>query len=92
MALLAASALFAAAQSLYVLRTHALDPGVIALYAVAWLGVLGGAAGIPIAIGAWLGRAGAVRHRLDVTWQATVAITLAWFLFAWRIAGVTLNG
>jgi CubicO group peptidase (beta-lactamase class C family) len=91
-ALAAAGALFVAAQSFHVLLTDALDPGVIALYAVAWLGVLGGAAGIPIALGAWLGRAGAVRHRLNVTWQAAVAITLAWFLFAWRIAGITLNG
>jgi CubicO group peptidase (beta-lactamase class C family) len=70
--------------------SDALDPFVVALYAVAWLGVVGSVPAVGVAAWFWNARAGTRAARVHHTAAALAAVVLAWFFFTWRLAGTTL--
>jgi CubicO group peptidase (beta-lactamase class C family) len=89
--IIATCVLFAAATLNPTILSDALDPALVALYACAWLGVLGSFIALWIVWRFW-------RRRIDGWWArihhmliAVSAVTLAWFFLTWHIAGTTLN-
>jgi CubicO group peptidase (beta-lactamase class C family) len=68
-----------------------LDPWLLALYALAWLGVLGAAPMLWIAIQFWRGHVGGRWSRIHHSLIAASGVFLAWFFVVFRIAGTTLN-
>ena len=68
-----------------------LDPWLVALYACAWLAVLGTIIAIWIAVRFWRERVGSLWARLHHTLLALSCVIAAWFFVTWRIAGTTLN-
>jgi CubicO group peptidase (beta-lactamase class C family) len=89
--LAATAVLFVAGTANYTILNDALDPALVALYACAWLGVLGGVATLWIAWHFWRRRIGGLWTRIHHTLIAASAVTLAWFFVNWHIAGTTLN-
>jgi CubicO group peptidase (beta-lactamase class C family) len=69
----------------------ALDPILILIYGLAWLGVFGGFAALWVAWLFWRKRIGTWWARLHHALIAVSAGTLAWFLLTWHLAGTTLN-
>jgi CubicO group peptidase (beta-lactamase class C family) len=68
-----------------------LDPVLVALYACAWLGILGGLIALCIAWQFWWRRMSGRWARIHHTLIAVSAVILAWFFLTWHIAGTTLN-
>ena len=68
-----------------------LDPVFVTVYGVAWLGSLGSIVTLWVAWRFWRERIGSLWKRLHHTMLAGAAVTLAWFLVNWNIAGTTLN-
>jgi CubicO group peptidase (beta-lactamase class C family) len=68
----------------------ALDPWLVALYACAWLGVLGTPVVVWIACRSWIRRDG-LWMRLQYTLAAIAMLSAATFAVVWRVAGITLN-
>ena len=69
----------------------ALDPWLVLLYGVAWLGVAGSAVVVWIAFRFWRGRVGGRWARIHQTLLAASAVIFAWFAVTWRLAGTTLK-
>ena len=90
MTVAAALALLIAAKRDMTLLSDALDPFVVGLYALAWLGVVGSVPAVAVATWFWRARAGTRAARVHHTAAAVAAVILAWFFFTWRIAGTTL--
>jgi len=68
-----------------------LDPWLILLYVVAWLGVLGSPVVVWITWRFWRDRVGSRWARVHQTLLGSAVVILAWFCATWRIAGTTLN-
>jgi CubicO group peptidase (beta-lactamase class C family) len=68
-----------------------LDPALVALYACAWLGVLGSFVAVWIAWQFWRTPFGGQWARIHHTLIAVSTVILAWFFLNWHIAGTTLN-
>jgi hypothetical protein len=64
---------------------------VLALYALAWLGVFGAVPTLWAAIRFWRQGAGSRWSRIHHTLIAASTVMLAWFFVIFRIAGTTLN-
>ena len=75
----------------FTILSDALDPVVLALYALAWLGVGGAVLALWAAIRFWLNGAGSRWSRVHHTLIAASTVMLAWFFVVFRIAGTTLN-
>jgi hypothetical protein len=71
--------------------SDALDPLLLALYALAWLGVAGAVAAVWVAAAFWRNGAGSRWSRIHHTLIAASAVMLAWFFVTFHIAGTTLN-
>ena len=68
-----------------------LDPWLVLIYALAWLGVLGSPTVVWIACRFWRDGVGTRWARIHHTALAAAATVFAWFAITWRIAGTTLN-
>jgi CubicO group peptidase (beta-lactamase class C family) len=86
----AAATLFVAGTANLTILSDTLDPALIALYACAWLSVLGGFGMLWVSWQFWRKRIGGLWTRLHHTLIAASALTLAWFFLNWHIAGTTL--
>jgi hypothetical protein len=75
----------------YTIFNDALDPLVLGLYALAWLGVLGVPVAIWAAITFWRNGTAKLWFRIHHSLLAASAVMLAWFFVTFRIAGTTLN-
>jgi hypothetical protein len=71
--------------------SDALDPLLLAIYAVAWLGVFGAIPAVWAAALFWRNGVGSRWSRVHHTLIAASCVMLAWFFVAFRIAGTTLN-
>jgi len=89
--IVATSVLYLVATTNFTILSDALDPALVALYACAWLGVLGSFITLWIACQFWWRRIGGLWARIHHALIAASAITLAWFFLNWHIAGTTLN-
>jgi hypothetical protein len=69
----------------------ALDPVLLALYALAWLGVFGALASLWAAIKFWRNGVGSRWSRVHHALLALSSMVLAWFFLAFHVAGTTLN-
>jgi hypothetical protein len=69
----------------------ALNPLLLLLYALAWLGVFGAAAAVFAAAVFWRDGAGSLWLRIHHTLIAAASVILAWFFVTFHIAGTTLN-
>jgi hypothetical protein len=87
----AVSTLFTVATLNPTILSNALDPTLVALYACAWLGSLGGLLAVWIAWQFWRNRMSGRWARIHHSLIAVSAVTLAWFFLTWHIAGTTLN-
>jgi hypothetical protein len=84
-------AMFTAATLNPTILSDALDPALVALYASAWLGVLGSFIAVWVAWHFWRKQIGGKWARIHHSLIAVSAVTLAWFFLNWNIAGTTLN-
>jgi hypothetical protein len=66
------------------------DPLVVALYALAWLGVFGAILALWAAIVFWRDGVGSLWSRIHHSLTAASCVVLAWFFVMFRIAGTTL--
>jgi hypothetical protein len=73
------------------LLNDALDPLLLALYALAWLGAFGAVPAVWAAAAFWRNGAGSRWSRIHHTLFAASSVMLAWFFVTFRIAGTTLN-
>jgi CubicO group peptidase (beta-lactamase class C family) len=69
----------------------ALDPPLLLLYALAWLGVLGAIPAVWAAALFWRNGAGSRWSRIHHTLMAVSSVMMAWFFVTFRIAGTTLS-
>jgi CubicO group peptidase (beta-lactamase class C family) len=69
----------------------ALDPLLLLLYALAWLGVFGAIPAVFTAALFWRKRTGSLWSRIHHTLIAASSVMMAWFFVTFRIAGTTLN-
>lgn len=69
----------------------ALDPALIAIYALAWLGVLSSVAVPFVALGFWRRRVGGTWTRLHQSALAVSALMFAYVFVTFHIAGTTLS-
>lgn len=70
--------------------SDALDPVLVVLQALAWLGVFGAVPAVLAAAAAWRG-AGTRWSRIHNTLMAAASVMLAWFFVTFHLAGTTLN-
>src|SRR5262249_6741082 len=66
------------------------DPLLVALYALAWLGVFGAIVALWAAILFWRNGVGSRWSRIHHSLIAASTVMLAWFFLTFRIAGTTL--
>jgi CubicO group peptidase (beta-lactamase class C family) len=71
--------------------TDASDPRLAALYALAWLAVVGAPFAVWVAIRFWRERAGGLWLRIHQSGLAAAALAMAWFFVHWHVAGTTLK-
>jgi CubicO group peptidase (beta-lactamase class C family) len=83
--------LFAAGVRDPTLLDDALDPWLVGLYTLGWLGVAGSLPAIGAAVVLWRSPNATHWSRVRHTVATAAALVLAWFLVTWRIAGTTLN-
>jgi CubicO group peptidase (beta-lactamase class C family) len=69
----------------------ALDPLVLLVYALAWLGVLGAVPAVWAAATFWRDGVGTRWSRIHHTLIGASSVLMAWFFLTFRIAGTTLN-
>jgi hypothetical protein len=69
----------------------ALDPLLIALYALAWTGMFGAILVLWAAIRFWRNGVGSRWSRIHHSLIAASSVMIAWFFLAFHIAGTTLN-
>jgi CubicO group peptidase (beta-lactamase class C family) len=69
----------------------ALDPLLLALYALAWLGVFGALPSLWAAVRFWRDGVGSRWSRVHHALMAVSNVMLAWFFLTFHIAGTTLN-
>jgi CubicO group peptidase (beta-lactamase class C family) len=96
--LLADAAVIAAIAVLFTMGTvdltilnDALDPLLLALYALAWLGVFGATVALWAATTFWRNGVGSRWSRVHHSLLAASSIMIAWFFLTFHIAGTTLN-
>jgi hypothetical protein len=96
--LLADAAVIAAIAVLFTMGTvdltilnDALDPLLLALYALAWLGVFGAIVALWAATTFWRNGVGSRWSRVHHSLLAASSIMIAWFFLTFHIAGTTLN-
>jgi hypothetical protein len=68
-----------------------LDPWLLALYILAWLGVVGAIPTLWITIQFWRNHVGGRWSRIHHALIAASSAFIAWFFVVFRIAGTTLN-
>lgn len=86
----ATSALFVMSSD-YTIFNAALDPLLIGLYALAWLGVFGALLTLWAATSFWRNGVGGRWLRVHHSLIAGSCVMIAWFFVTFRIAGTTLN-
>lgn len=69
----------------------ALDPLLLMIYALAWIGVCGAVLTVFFAALFWRAGAGSLWSRIHHTLLAAASLMLAWFFVTFHIAGTTLN-
>jgi CubicO group peptidase (beta-lactamase class C family) len=69
----------------------ALDPLLLAIYALAWLGVFGAILTLWVAVRFWRSSAGSRWSRVHHSLIAASSVMIAWFFVTFHIAGTTLN-
>jgi hypothetical protein len=69
----------------------ALDPLLLVLYALAWIGVFGTILTLWVAISFWRNGVGSRWSRIHHSLMAVSSVMIAWFFLAFHIAGTTLN-
>jgi CubicO group peptidase (beta-lactamase class C family) len=89
--IVATSALFTMHAADPRITDDALDPLMLALYAIAWLGVFGASLTAWSAVTFWRKGVGSRWSRIHHTLIAASAVMLAWFFVTFRIAGTTLT-
>jgi hypothetical protein len=89
--ILAAVVLFASTRADLTLLTDELDPVILALYAGAWIGVVGATAVVWASLRFWRNDAGGRWVRIHHTLLAASGVMIAWFFVVFRLAGTTLN-
>jgi hypothetical protein len=87
----ATATLFALSASDLSILTAALDPLLLALYAFAWLGVVGAIPATWAAARFWRYGVGGRWSRVHHTLLAASCVMIAWFFVTFRIAGTTLT-
>lgn len=87
----AAAVLFAMRFADLTIFNDALDPLLIALYALAWLGVFGAIPALWAAIQFWRNGVGSRWSRVHHSLLAASSVLLAWFFLTFHIAGTTLS-
>lgn len=70
---------------------EALDPLVLGIYALAWLGVLGAIPTVWIAARSWIKHSGGRWLRVHHSLIAASTVMIAWFFVTFHVAGTTLN-
>jgi hypothetical protein len=75
----------------YTMFNDALDPWLLALYALAWLGVFGAALTLWATAGFWRHGTGSRWSRVHHALIAASSVMLAWFFLTFHLAGTTLN-
>jgi CubicO group peptidase (beta-lactamase class C family) len=70
---------------------EALDPALLALYALAWTGVFGAILALWVAIRFWRRGVGSRWSRVHHSLIAASCVMIAWFFLTFHIAGTTLN-
>jgi DMSO/TMAO reductase YedYZ heme-binding membrane subunit len=73
------------------LLNDSLDPALIAIYGLAWLGVLGAALALFVAVDFWRRRVGGRWTRLHQSGLAASGLVIAYVFLVFHIAGTTLN-
>jgi hypothetical protein len=68
-----------------------LDPLLLALYALAWIGVLGAIPTVSAAALFWRKGVGSRWSRIHHSLLAASSVMMAWFFLTFRIAGLTLT-
>jgi hypothetical protein len=68
-----------------------LDPWLVGLYAMAWLGVIMTPLVLWIAFRFWRDSVGTHWTRIHQTFIAGAMLVAAWFAIIWHVAGTTLN-
>ena len=97
MVLLVDAAVIAAVAVLFVksadltIFNDALDPLLLAIYGLAWLGVFGAILVLLVAIRFWRKGAGSRWSRVHHTLMAASSVMLGWFFLTFNIAGTTLT-
>src|SRR5262249_28236721 len=81
---------FAMAMADASIMSEALDRWLIALYVLAWLGVLGAALVVWAVVRFWRDRVGSRWSRIHHALVAASCVMLAWFFVVFRLAGTTL--
>jgi CubicO group peptidase (beta-lactamase class C family) len=90
-AIVASAALFIVGSTDLTTLNDALDPLLLALYALAWLGVVGAALTLWAAAAFWRKGVGSRWSRVHHTLIAASSVMIAWFFLTFHIAGTTLT-
>ena len=90
-AIVASAVLFIIGSTDLTILNDALDPLLIALYALAWTGVFGAILTLWAAILFWRKRVGSRWSRVHHSLIAASCIVIAWFFLTFHIAGTTLT-
>ena len=97
MVLLVDAAVIAAVAVLFVksadltIFNDTLDPLLLAIYGLAWLGVFGAVLVVWVAVRFWRKGAGSRRSRVHHTLMAASCVMLGWFFLTFNVAGTTLT-
>jgi len=87
----ATTALFSMSLADLTILNEGLDPLIVALYALAWLGVLGAIPAVWAAAVFWRNGVGSRWSRIHHTLIAASSVMIAWFFVTFHVAGTTLN-
>jgi hypothetical protein len=90
-AIVATAVLFIMGSTDLTMLNDALDPLLVALYALAWLGVFGAILALWAATGFWRNGVGSRWSRIHHSLIAASCVMIAWFFVTLRIAGTTLT-
>jgi CubicO group peptidase (beta-lactamase class C family) len=90
-AIVASAVLFIMGSIDLTLLDDALDPLLLALYALAWLGVFGAILALWAATGFWRNGTGSRWSRIHHSLIAASSVMMAWFFLTFHIAGTTLR-
>ena len=89
--IVATAVLFTTGTADLTILNDALDPLLLALYALAWLGVFGAIIALWAAATFWRNGVGSRWSRVHHSLLAASSMMLAWFFLTFHIAGTTLN-